>query len=212
MLRAARTRACGTCRSTPRSPLNRWPLRPMILLSLQRFLGSNFPGLGIPTLIIKIMLESNPLKSRILVRRLAVAPTCTCRANALRYASSATLPERRATRHQIRCLRCLQIRCLQIRVYRSGYTSRCICVCVCVCMYVCMYVCIYIYIYVCLSLSLSIYIYTYVCMYVCMYIYIYIYIYMYVHIHIYIYIYIHTHVYKSGSPKRRPSEQGSSRV
>ena len=29
-------------------------------------------GLGIPSLILKIMLESNPLKSIILVRRLAV--------------------------------------------------------------------------------------------------------------------------------------------
>ena len=37
-------------------------------------ISGKFPmGLGIPTLTIKILLESNPLKSRILVRRLAVA-------------------------------------------------------------------------------------------------------------------------------------------
>ena len=46
-------------------------------ISLLRFVDSIFPenfsmGLGIPTLRIKIMLESNPLKSRILVQRLAV--------------------------------------------------------------------------------------------------------------------------------------------
>ena len=38
-------------------------------------LSGRFPmGLGIPPLNIKILLESNPLKSRILVRRLAVFP------------------------------------------------------------------------------------------------------------------------------------------
>ena len=38
-------------------------------------LSGKFPlGLGIPPLQIQIMLESNPLRSRILVRRLAVTP------------------------------------------------------------------------------------------------------------------------------------------
>ena len=53
-------------------------LRPITLLrsSLLRSLDSNFPGnsmgLGIPPLKIKILLESNPLKSRVSVRRSAV--------------------------------------------------------------------------------------------------------------------------------------------
>ena len=56
-------------------------LRPISLLrsSLLRLLDSNFPGnspmeLGIPPLRVKITLESSPLKSRSLVRRLAVPP------------------------------------------------------------------------------------------------------------------------------------------
>ena len=53
-------------------------LRPISLLrsSLLRFADSDFPGnhtgLGVPPRNIKIMLESNPLKSRVLVRRLEV--------------------------------------------------------------------------------------------------------------------------------------------
>ena len=53
-------------------------IRPISLLrlSLLRFVDSDFPefptDMRIPLLEIKIMLESNPLKSRILVRRLAV--------------------------------------------------------------------------------------------------------------------------------------------
>ena len=52
-------------------------------------LSGNFPmGMRIPPLDVKIMLESNPLKSRILVRRLAVRrcrkrPFVTCRDNYL---------------------------------------------------------------------------------------------------------------------------------
>ena len=54
-------------------------LRPVSLLrlSLLRFVDSNFPktvpmDMRIPPLKIKFLLESDPLKSRILVRRLAV--------------------------------------------------------------------------------------------------------------------------------------------
>ena len=52
----------------------------LLRLSLLRFarlkLSGKFPmGLGIPPLRIKFLLESKPLKSRILVRRLAVPPT-----------------------------------------------------------------------------------------------------------------------------------------
>ena len=54
-------------------------IRPILLLRfpLLRFVDSNFPGnlpmdTRIPRLKLKIMLEANPLKSRILVRRLAV--------------------------------------------------------------------------------------------------------------------------------------------
>ena len=57
-------------------------LRPISLLrlSLLRFVGSKFPGnspmdMRIPPLKLKILLESNPLKSRILVRRFAVHPS-----------------------------------------------------------------------------------------------------------------------------------------
>ena len=56
-------------------------LRPISLLSLSLLkiawlrLSRKFPvGLGIPLLKTKVLLESNPLQSRILVRRLAVAP------------------------------------------------------------------------------------------------------------------------------------------
>ena len=50
----------------------------LLALSLPRFVNSTFPGnflwaCGIPPLKPKILLESNPLKSRILVRRLAVS-------------------------------------------------------------------------------------------------------------------------------------------
>ena len=39
-------------------------------------------GLGIPPLTFKILLESNPLKARVLVRRLAVASQSNSRQNA----------------------------------------------------------------------------------------------------------------------------------
>ena len=57
-------------------------------ISKQRFVDSNL-GLGMPTLKVKVMLEPNPLTSRILVRRLAVARherACT--------AKQADVPER----------------------------------------------------------------------------------------------------------------------
>ena len=44
-------------------------------------------GLGIPPIKFKIMLESNPLKSRILVRRLAVNPTASKLATCLSCAT-----------------------------------------------------------------------------------------------------------------------------
>ena len=58
---------------------SRMPVRPISLLriSLLRLLDSSFPGkfpidMRIPPLSINILLESNPLKSRILIQRLAV--------------------------------------------------------------------------------------------------------------------------------------------
>ena len=57
-----------------------WPNLPITIYPYYvRFVDSTFPGkspadMSIPPLRIKIMLESNPLKSRILVRRLAVVP------------------------------------------------------------------------------------------------------------------------------------------
>ena len=66
--------------SLPRPP---GALRPISLLrsSLLKFVDSRYSGkshmdLGIPPFKIKIMLESNPLKSRILVRKLAVQQRC----------------------------------------------------------------------------------------------------------------------------------------
>ena len=54
----------------------------LLILSLLRLLDSKFPGnyvgLRIPPLQFKMMLESNPLKSIILVQRLAVQHTHAC--------------------------------------------------------------------------------------------------------------------------------------
>ena len=61
-----------------RAPRRAQPIS-LLRLSLLRFVDSRFPrkfpmDMRIPPLIVKIMLESKPLKSRILVRRLAVTP------------------------------------------------------------------------------------------------------------------------------------------
>ena len=76
------------------------PVRPISLLrlSLLRLLDSDFPGnslmgLGIPPLKLKILLESNPLISRILVRSLAVPASLLRPISALRFWISEGLTE-----------------------------------------------------------------------------------------------------------------------
>ena len=60
-----------------RAALCATPNLPTLFVVLLRLVGSNFPGINpmgmeIPPLKLKIMLESNPPKSRLLVQRLAV--------------------------------------------------------------------------------------------------------------------------------------------
>ena len=63
---------CAINSATGKRPIS------LLTLSLLRSLDSSFPrfpmGLGIPPLRIKLMPESNPLKSTMLVRRLAEGP------------------------------------------------------------------------------------------------------------------------------------------
>ena len=122
--------------------IRHWPLglNKPIRLSLLRLLDSKLPGNSLwarefHPLKIKILLESNPLESRILMRRSAVIHCSAAR-------SMYTL--------------CIYI---YIYIYRCIYTYVHICIYVCTCM--CMHICMYVYIYICIMIC--VYVCIYVC-------------------------------------------------
>ena len=129
-------------------------------------------GLRIPALRVKILLESNPLKSRILVRGLAVHdPETYCGAPSIAPAL-ADGPKGSAEVQLASC----RPKSLSHHIYNT---------------YIYIYIEreIYIYIYICTYIHKYIYTYTYTSTYMC------IYIYTYIHTYIYTYIYTHIHTY-----------------
>ena len=173
-------------------------------------------GMRVPPLIIKVTLESNPPKSRILLRGLAASLTAHRRlpltgARLQLVGLPQTLGNPESQYGDWPCLGGPWTRQASVKdSTRQQHMSISLSLSICVNIYIY----IYIYIHVCLSLPLSLYIYIHMSymhtslslslyIYICMYTYIYIYIYICIHIHIHICICI-LYIIRDRRPPPRP--------